>query len=220
MTSFRVSELPGSATDLHARQLVATTRLVEVLRIDRPALVLGSTQSADDVDRPTADALGIEVVRRRSGGGAVFLVPGDDLWLDVSIPRDDPLWTDDVTASFEWLGHTWANAINSLGLQTHVHTGPAQQTPWSRRVCFAGIGAGEVLTNGRKLVGISQRRTRDAARFQCAVLRTWDPVTLLGLLNVTELDRAEGLMTLATVATGLDRPTADLLPAFLSALPS
>ncbi|MBW8827456.1 MAG: lipoate--protein ligase family protein [Acidobacteria bacterium] len=206
MSPFRVSELPGSATDLHARQLVATDRRVEVLRIDRPALVLGSTQATDDVDRPAADALGVEVVRRRSGGGAVLLLPGVDLWLDVSIPRDDPLWSDDVTVSFEWLGRAWAEAVESLGLPTELHTGAALQTRWSRRICFAGIGAGEVLTDGRKLVGISQRRTREAARFQCAVLRTWDPVSLLGLLE--------------PVATGLDRPTTDLLPAFLEALPS
>ena len=220
MSPFRVSELTGSATDLHARQLVATSRVVEVLHIDRPALVLGSTQPTDDVDRVTADALGVEVVRRRSGGGAVFLLPDDDLWVDVSIPRDDPLWHDDVTVSFEWLGQAWAAAVSSLGWRPEIHTGPGRTSRWSRRVCFAGVGAGEVLINGRKLVGISQRRTRDAARFQCAVLHTWDPVSLLGLLALSEHDRADGLVALADVATGLHLPSADLLTAFLATLPT
>ena len=42
-------------------------------------------------------------------------------------------------------------------------------TGWCPLVCFAGVGPGEVLAGGRKLVGISQRRTRAGARFQCAV---------------------------------------------------
>lgn len=41
-------------------------------------------------------------------------------------------------------------------------------------MCFAGVGAGEVLLDGRKVVGISQRRARDGARFQCVVFRSFD----------------------------------------------
>ena len=42
---------------------------------------------------------------------------------------------------------------------------------------------GEVVApDGAKLVGISQRRTRVAARFQCAVHRRWDPARLVDAL--------------------------------------
>ncbi|MEO8162896.1 MAG: hypothetical protein ABI590_03865, partial [Ilumatobacteraceae bacterium] len=47
---------------------------------------------------------------------------------------------------------------------------------------FAGLGPGEVLTNGRKVVGISQRRTNQSARFQCFVHRRWVPQTFLSFL--------------------------------------
>ncbi|MFZ9844209.1 MAG: hypothetical protein ACO3EQ_07685, partial [Ilumatobacteraceae bacterium] len=49
-----------------------------------------------------------------------------------------------------------------------------------RAVCFASIGPGEVVRSdtragvSRKVVGISQRRTKDAARFQCTVFRKID----------------------------------------------
>ena len=49
------------------------------------------------------------------------------------------------------------------------------RTTWSDHVCFAGIGGGEVIRDGRKVVGISQRRTRAGARFQCALYRHWRP---------------------------------------------
>ncbi len=54
--------------------------------------------------------------------------------------------------------------------------------PWSDRVCFAGVGPGEVLYDGTKLVGVSQRRTRSGARFQCVLLHRWRPERLIGLL--------------------------------------
>ena len=40
-----------------------------------------------------------------------------------------------------------------------------------------------MLGDGAKLVGISQRRSRAGARFQCAVHTRWSPATLVGLLT-------------------------------------
>ena len=73
-------------------------RTVVVRRAGHAALVLGSTQPGTSVDSARAARAGIEVVRRRSGGGAVLVGPGDPVWIDVWLPRGDPLWHDDVGA--------------------------------------------------------------------------------------------------------------------------
>jgi lipoate-protein ligase A len=70
-------------------------------------------------------------------------------------------------------------------------------------VCFAGTGAGEVTVRGRKVIGMSQRRTRAGALFQCAALIRWDAARLLEVLSLREAERAEGAVTLGAVATGL-----------------
>jgi lipoate-protein ligase A len=44
-----------------------------------------------------------------------------------------------------------------------------------RVVCFASSSPGEVFVETNKLVGISQRRSRDGARFQCVLYRHWRP---------------------------------------------
>jgi lipoate-protein ligase A len=49
------------------------------------------------------------------------------------------------------------------------------------------------LDDGSKVVGISQRRTRRHARFQCAVSLAWDPIRLLELLNEPKPDLVEVL---------------------------
>ena len=149
-----------------------------------PAVVLGSTQREATVDGDACRQLGVEVVRRRSGGGAVWVAPDDPVWIDIVVPRGDPLWDDDVQRSFLPIGRAWQYALTSVGVfGTTVHEGGMLRTPWSDAVCFAGTGPGEVLRDGAKLVGISQRRTRAGARFQCALPRRWSIEPLRSLLR-------------------------------------
>ncbi len=56
------------------------------------------------------------------------------------------------------------------------------RTRWSSDVCFAGTGPGEVLVGDAKLVGISQRRTRLAVRFQTMVHLRWRPDVVASLI--------------------------------------
>lgn len=154
-------------------------------------VALGSAQPMTDVDLPLAAALGIEVARRRSGGGAVWVAPGALLWVDVLLPADHALWCPDVGQAFWWLGDAWSEALGEHGIDGEVHRGALRSSQWSRKVCFAGLGPGEVTVGGRKLVGISQRRTRAAALFQCAVLQAVDLAPLARVLQLEGAERAQ-----------------------------
>jgi lipoate-protein ligase A len=164
-----------SAGELHARP-ISTAAAVEVLRIDRSAVVLGSTQSFDLVDAERAAELGFDVVRRRSGGGVVILQQYDHLWVDVTVPRGHRLWHDDVERATWWLGEVWCDALTAtIGAGVWaVHRDRLTSRGTERSVCFAALGPGEVTRDTRKVVGIAQRRTKDAARFQCTVYREID----------------------------------------------
>lgn len=183
----------GAAAEVHARELAdRVSRTVTIVEVERPALVLGSAQPETDVDRDAAAVLELEIVRRRSGGGAVLLVPGDTLWVDVEIGRDDPLWDDDVSRSMLWLGHVWVDALSAIGVGgAVVHEAEMVRSPLATVVCFAGLAPGEVTIGGAKVVGISQRRTRAGARFQCAVPRRWDADSYASSL-APGLERADG----------------------------
>jgi hypothetical protein len=105
-------------------------------------------------------------------------------------------------------------------VRVHEITRPALVLGSTQResdvVCFAGLGPGEVTRYGAKVVGISQRRTRHAARFQCAVLARWDVVGIATLLG---LDRA-AIIELAPLAAGVEAEPSRLVDAFVAALPS
>ncbi len=211
----------GSAADFHGRDVAAGSgRQVWVQHVDRPALVLGSTQPEDLVDREAAGRAGVEVVRRRSGGGAVLVEPGGTVWVDVVVPPDDPLWDDDVGRAAHWVGEAWADALTACGVAgATVHTGGLVTTPWSRQVCFAGMGPGEVAVGGRKVVGVAQRRTRDGARFQVAALLRWEPADLVGLLRLPGDEREAAVADLAERAAALPVAGDALVTALLAALP-
>lgn len=176
----------------------------------RPALVMGSAQDVALADAAETAAAGVDVVRRRSGGGAVFVDPARSVWLDVIVPPTDPRWSTDVRKASHWLGHAWANALRSIGIEGEVYDDGLEKTPWGRLVCFGANGPGEVLINGRKTVGIAQRRTRDGARFQCIVYDRWNPRDVVDHLVMTDAERAEVAADLADVAGGVGDRLDDL----------
>lgn len=204
-------EWSGSAADFHALDLPGE-RMVWWCRPTARSIILGSSQDADIVDVGAATADGVEVVRRRSGGGLVCIDPDTTVWVDITIPRDDPMWHDDVTRSMVWLGAAWQTLL-APWVSAEVYEGPFAPGEWGRRLCFAGTAPGEVLVPGAgKAVGISQRRGRWGARFQCLLHRTWDPRAWAPYLG----DGADRAALLATEIAAIEVESPEDL---LSALP-
>lgn len=206
-------EWTGTAADFHALEPVPE-RALWWCRVETPALILGSSQDAADVDADAARAAGLDVVRRRSGGGLVPVFPDGTVWIDVTIPRHDPLWVDDVTRSMTWLGRVFAEAL-SPWVPAVVHDGAFDRGADGATVCFASTSPGEVFVDGAKLVGISQRRGRDGARMQCVLYREWSPSAWTGFLTDPDVARRVGELRVAT----LDVAAADIAAAVFAALP-
>ncbi len=174
-----VEHRTGTAADLHGPWPSDEFRAERVVAlcdvIGYPTVVLGSSQGDLRVD-----AKSLEIARRSSGGGAVLVTPGAQVWVDVWLPRGDPLWDDDVVRSSGWLGTAWLEALGDLGVDDlEVHSGRLARSRWSDVICFAGVGPGEVRWRSRKLVGLAQRRNRAGARFH--TVSPLDPVRVSDL---------------------------------------
>jgi lipoate-protein ligase A len=198
----------GNPSDLHALdpfvpdvEFAPPVRGLEVWRCepDSPAIVLGSRQGEDILDLAQCRLAGLDVARRRSGGGAVLIVPDHIVWVDVIVPSG---WLpDDVRASMIVVGECWRQALLDQAAAEHgatgidpdllaVHRGGMVTSSWSGLVCFAGVGPGEVLQRGEKLVGLSQRRTRDGVRVQGLLHRRSDLQSMRALFAVEVPDDA------------------------------
>jgi len=192
----------STAAEFHARAVPEPAhREIWQHDIAGSALVLGSTQHESVVDVDACRRAGVDVVRRRSGGGAVLLVPGEVTWIDVIVPAGTSGWSDDVHGPMVWLGgHLMSAIAAATGIDDlSVHDGAMASTAWSKLVCFDGVGAGEVLVGGRKLVGLSQRRTRHAARLQCCWYSSYDASRLVELLALPMRPEVGDLASIATV---------------------
>lgn len=207
---FEVVVARAAAGELHAASAglvgggAPARRLVRVMEATSPCVVLGSTQPQSVIDPARLAAAGWEVARRRSGGSAVVVGPGECTWVDVVVPAGDPLWDADIGRAAWWLGDAWARALHHAGMPgAQAWRGAMRPGPWSDLVCFAGLGPGEVTVGGRKVVGLSQRRTRAGVLFQCALLVRWEPPALLGVLALDAPQRGEAARQLWDVAAGV-----------------
>lgn len=230
---WEVDQVKGSADALHQKSAAllagmatgsASGRMVRVLQAETATVVLGSGQPADVVAQEAVAGRGWSVVRRNSGGGVVVVGPGEVVWVDVVLPAGDPLWDDDIGRAAWWLGDAWAAALDAAGLgPAWVWRGRMVRSDWSSELCFAGLGPGEVSVGDRKVVGISQRRTRAAALLQTAALLTWRPSGLLDVLtrgrSLDPASRAAAVDQLSAAAAGLGAAHAGaLVDALLAAL--
>lgn len=237
-TSRPIRRLPGSV-EAAPRQLAASLALLGGVEsggppamrwytVDPPALILGSSQRPDEVNEAARQALGAHVYRRSSGGGAVFTT--QQLGLDVALPAADPLLPTDITESYRWLGEVWIAALAGLGVQGQIVTVTEARasiqtlSPTLKRICYAGLSPYEVVVDGRKLVGLAQRRRRGGALYQSGVYLHWSPDATAALMSTND-DAATIAAQLGRRVVGLDTvspppaPTAErVIQAFEAAL--
>ncbi|MFF9767910.1 biotin/lipoate A/B protein ligase family protein [Streptomyces sp. NPDC014636] len=134
---------------------VAAGRRPPTLRVwewAAPAVIIGSFQSLrNEVDPRGAARHGIEVVRRISGGGAMFVEPGNTITYSLSVPdslvqglsfQDSYAYLDDwVLGALGDMGvRAWYQPLNDIATDQGKIAGAAQ-----KRIVGPGGGPGAVL---------------------------------------------------------------------------
>ncbi|MFF8641152.1 biotin/lipoate A/B protein ligase family protein [Streptomyces sp. NPDC015345] len=143
------------ALDEVLTQEVAAGRRPPTLRVwewGAPSVIIGSFQSlANEVDQEGAARHGIDVVRRVSGGGAMFVEPGNTITYSLSVPdalvqglsfQDSYAYLDDwVLGALADMGiKAWYQPLNDIATEAGKIAGAAQ-----KRLVGPGGGAGAVL---------------------------------------------------------------------------
>ncbi len=212
MESWIIKKSAGSVADRHLTTPTFETRQIIIHEIENPTMVFGTAQKNMPLDKE----IKCDYVYRKSGGGAVFLAPSQVLWVDFIIPRRDPLWCNDIQQSSLWLGELWVKAMKEIGLNGIVHNDEIRKNKLSPFVCFAGLATGEVTVSGKKTVGISQRRTREGAWFQCAALFSWPVKEIVDLLHLEP--REQTISDLLELAAPIEGDPDELLHALIKTI--
>jgi lipoyl(octanoyl) transferase len=127
---------------------------VRFYRFDPPCLSLGRNEAATGYDRAAIARLGVDVVRRPTGGRAVW--HEHELTYAVAAPIAT---FGGLHQAYHAIHQRLAMALRSLGadatLASHRPTAPPPDRPCS---CFTAAVGGEVIVGGRKVVGSAQVR--------------------------------------------------------------
>jgi len=162
-----------------------------------PTVSLGYGQPLNgDVDLRAASALGVGLVRRPTGGSAIYHDgPERELTYSVVASAEDLGLSADLLETYRWIGAALLRGLNALGAGAALVPVVAAEGP-APAFCFARTGRYEIEVAGRKLVGSAQRRQGacflqhgsvllgvDGARLRAVFPTTRDPLSTLTTLE-------------------------------------
>jgi lipoate-protein ligase A len=124
-----------------------------------PTVSLGYGQALEDeVDQAVCRALGVGLVRRPTGGSAIYHDgPLREVTYSVAATNDDLGVGVDLLASYRWIARALARGLRMLGAPVEIVERRREYGPVPA-FCFARTGTYELELDGRKIVGSAQRR--------------------------------------------------------------
>jgi lipoyl(octanoyl) transferase len=152
------------AIDEHllARHGPAGAPMLRLYGWDPPAITIGRYQAMDCIDIVACREDGVEIVRRVTGGGAIFHdneITYSVVWPDAGIDRPGG-----IDRTFETINAFILEAYRSLGLDPAYAKDHQRQgnSPGRTQFCFSGNELYDILIEGKKIGGNAQRRVRGA----------------------------------------------------------
>lgn len=177
--------------------------VIRLYRWEPAAVSIGYFQSLDrEVDVQACEAAGIDYVRRRTGGGAVYHDPAGELTYSVIAPEET--YPADVEASYREICGRVLDGLSRLGVDAE----------------FAPIN--DVELDGRKLSGNAQTRRDGVVLQHGTILYDLDPENMFTALSVDDAKLADKAAEaarerVATVSSVTDASMDDLRAAMIEA---
>ena len=160
-----------------------------VLRLYRwspPCLSLGFSQPYGAADTGFCASHGVDVVRRPTGGRAVL--HHLELTYAVLAPLGQGPFSQDLQAAYQAICRALVAGLGKLGVPAGVsgepeggHISPTRAIP-----CFIGPAEGEVVAQGRKLVGSAMRRHGGSILQHGSILEGWEGDLQAGCLGLPD----------------------------------
>ncbi|RKU22047.1 hypothetical protein C6500_05065 [Candidatus Poribacteria bacterium] len=149
-----------------------------------PAFSFGYFQDiASEVDVEVCRADGIELVKRMTGGGTV--VHGWELTYTLVLPRDAAEM--DISDAYQRIGRSLVKAFQKLGVPAQCYAICSDSCSAVRNrtyqaeanICLTNPAEHDVMSDDKKLAGVSVRRNRDGIMFQGYISLGMPPPSIL-----------------------------------------
>lgn len=158
------------------RARAAGEAVVRVYSWRTPTLSFGRNQRTEGYDRDTLARKGIAVVRRPTGGRAIL--HHREITYSVTAPAEPG---GSIAAEYAWINELLLGALRSLGVDARIAHRMERAPAPDANPCFATATAGEITSEGRKLVGSAQYRNDGALLQHGSILVSDDQSALAAL---------------------------------------
>ena len=171
----------------------------------QPAFSFGYFQKiSTEIDVKRCEAHGVELVRRMTGGGIV--VHGWDVTYSIVIPHGNGVIPGDISASFCWIANRLLNGLHRIGVPATLQGSKFQALEVGPNTCLANPAMHDVMLDGKKIAGVSQRRNRVGAVYQGYIALNMPPAEILSLASKFP-DHQKTLSEKSTAINLMHRPS-------------
>ncbi len=131
-----------------------------------PAVSIGRFQNIDKtVDVEACKQLGIDIVRRVTGGRAVL--HNRELTYSVVARTDNPLFPNDILQTYKIIAQGLLSGFRNVGIQAEMVSRSERHAELVKKdskdaSCFSSPSWYEIIVNNRKIAGSAQRRVPGA----------------------------------------------------------
>ncbi|MGA7671012.1 MAG: biotin/lipoate A/B protein ligase family protein [Nitrolancea sp.] len=135
----------------------------------RDSVILGVGQPASQLDLQACRDVGCDVLRRISGGTAVFH-DGNTVSFQLVLPEGHPFLSDDIHVNYRRIAEVVIAMLASFGVESRwasLDEARADRSPAGLDgICFSSLAPFEVMANGKKLVGLAQVKRHSVSALQ------------------------------------------------------
>ncbi len=137
-----------------------------------PAITIGRLQNIEGIDVGLCRKKGIDLVRRLTGGRAVF--HSGDFTFSLILKKNNKIFGGTVYETYETISSTFLLSLRSLNIPVKWERlefdRRKKRTIEQNPLCFSSISRYELTLNNKKVLGISQYRKKDAILVQGSLL--------------------------------------------------
>lgn len=168
-----------------------------------PAVSIGYFQHVDrEIDLPACRKGGVTVVRRPTGGKAVY--HDDDLTYAVIARENTSLFPPTILETYQVISRCLVRGLHDLGLEAILSAeGRAPRKGSLDASCFFAPSLHELLVKGRKICGSAQMRSRGVFLQHGSLLMSFDPEKTCGVTLSHGEPRARRMQALQEKVTSL-----------------
>ncbi|PID31207.1 MAG: octanoyltransferase [Candidatus Cloacimonadota bacterium] len=178
------------AADYYFSREKLESPIFRVYRWKPYCISLGYHQKIDEIDLERLKNYNIDLVRRETGGRAVF--HATELTYSMIIPKNSQFYSDSIMDVYNKISKVLVRGLNLTGVSSaDLERGEAPnfKNLYKEKlssVCFSSTSTYEVVSRGKKIVGSAQKRLKDSVLQHGSILVGLDHIDLIDYLSIPE----------------------------------